>query len=372
MGLIATTCESVAPPRILPDAGRMTSLADELTRCGYNLANCAMRLGVFPRLGVNFWPVLRRGWTPDEYDPVDTMLELFIDGREVQVNRLRKHISAAFVDAVLETRLAERSGSALKSKLCLFPCYGKYIVTDRAVKNAAINQVMWLWAESFLLGGLIKRTPRRRAIDLGTGSGVHAILAGGHCQSVVGVDVNPRALEFARFNAALNGVGNAEFVLSDLFQSVGGTFDLLLANPPYLPDGAAQPGDNFWSGGVEGAEILGRIVRAIPDRLEPAGTAHIVALYPCLPGKTVHDLFNGWLDGAAHCCEVLDHTWPVPNFQDQLSEQPYEGDKSAWRFGVISLRRGVNDKGWWHAIGGAGMFFSEDGSTSAVAGFDRD
>lgn len=371
MGLIATTCEAVAPPRMLTDAGRMTSLAEELAACGYDLANCAARLGVFPRLGVNFWPMLRRGWTPDEDDPVDTMLELFIDGREVQLDRLRKHLSAAFVDAVLETRLAERTGSALQTKLCLFPCYGKYIVTDRAEKNTAINQVMWLWAESFLLGGLVKRTPSRRAIDLGTGSGIHAILASDHCDKVVGMDVNPRALEFARFNAALNGVGNSDFIQSDLFASVDGTCDLLLANPPYLPDAAAQPGDNFWSGGVEGSELLSSIVRAIPTKLDPDGTAHLVALYPCPPGKTVNDLFDTWLDGAVASYQVLDHTWAVPNFQDLLSEKPYEGDKSAWRFGVISLRQASDGKGWWKTIGGAGMFFREDGSTSVIADHDN-
>ncbi|MGD0631892.1 MAG: methyltransferase, partial [Terracidiphilus sp.] len=234
----------------------MTRLAEELARCGYTLSSCAQRLGVFPRLGVNFWPALRRKWTPDENDAVDTLLQLFIDGRSVPVDRLRKRVSAEFVETIVETQLAEMTGSAVQSKLCLFPCYGKYIVTDRAAKNSAINQVMWLWGESFILGGMAKRAPRRRAIDLGTGSGVHAILAADHCERVVAVDINPRALEFARFNAALNGAENIDFVLGDLFEPVESTCDLLLANPPYLPDSGAQPGDNFWSGGVEGSELL--------------------------------------------------------------------------------------------------------------------
>lgn len=370
MGLIATTCETVPAPELLTDAGRVTNLAEELARCGYNLANCAMRLGVHPRLGVNFWPVLRRAWQPDENDPVDTLIELFVDGREVGVDRLSKHVSAAFIDAVVATRLAGLSGSALQSKLCLFPCFGKYVVTDRAAKNTAINQVMWLWAESFILAAIANRIPRRRAIDLGTGSGVHAILASSHCDSVVAVDISPRALEFARFNAALNGIKNVEFIEGDLFQTVDSTFDLLLANPPYLPDGAAQPGDNFWSGGVNGAEILGRIVGAIPARLDPDGAAHIVALYPCAPGKRVKDLFDSWLDGAVDRYEVLDHSWPAPSFQDLLSDMPYQGDKTAWRFGVISLRRAQESSGWWKQAPGNGLFFLPGGSSSVVADHD--
>jgi hypothetical protein len=62
MGLIATISEAVSPPTILADRMRMSILADELRRCEYTLSNCARRLGVFPRLGVNFWPMLRREW----------------------------------------------------------------------------------------------------------------------------------------------------------------------------------------------------------------------------------------------------------------------------------------------------------------------
>jgi SAM-dependent methyltransferase len=350
----------------------MTGLAGELARCGYTLSSCAERLGVFPRLGVNFWPALRRKWTPDEDDPVDTLLQLFIDGIATPVDQLRKHVSTEFIDAVVEMRLAEMTGSAVQSKLCLFPCYGKYIVTDRALKNMAINQVMWLWGESFILGGVVKRTPRRRAIDLGTGSGVHAILAADHCQRVVAVDINPRALEFARFNAALNGVENIDFVLGDLFepdlfQPVESTCDLLLANPPYLPDSVARPGDNFWSGGVEGSELLRRIVRDLPARLDRDGTAHIIALYPMLPGTSIKEQVNQWLDGSVASYDVLDHTWPVPAFQDLLSEKPFVGDKSAWRFGPISLRPAPTGAGWWKQAGGNGLFFGKDGRSTVVA-----
>jgi len=374
LGLIPTICEEVPAPHMLASLQRMTSLASELARCGYNLANCAARLSVFPRLGVNFWPVLRRPWTPNEDDPVDTLIELLIDGHAVQLDRLRKHVSAAFVDAVVESRLAEAVGSTLQSRLCLFPCYGKFIVTDRAVKNTAINQVMWLWGESYILGGLVKRLPRRRAVDLGTGSGVHALLASSHCESVVGVDVNARALEFARFNAALNGIDNVEFIASDLFHALDSTtdstFDLLLANPPYLPDGSAQAGDNFWSGGLGGSEILSRIVAALPPRLDEDGTAHLVGLYPSPPGTSIQEHFDRWLADALHEYEVLDHTWPVPYFQDMLSAEPFVGDKSAWRFGVISLRRAAGGNGWWKHVAGNGMFFREDGSASVVSDHD--
>lgn len=367
---LTTISEAVPLPTILDQRRRMTDFADELQRCGYDLASCAKRFHVFPRLGVNFWNILRPHWTPKYEDPVDTLLELFIDGHQVAVDRLRAHVSSAFVDTAVEMRLAVKNGGFLESKICLFPCYGKYVVTDRATKNTSINQVMWLWGESFILGGLVNRSQRRRAIDLGTGSGVHAILASDHCDKVVAVDINPRAIEFARFNGALNGIDNIEFVLSDLFNSVESTCDLLVANPPYAPDSAARAGDNFWSGGVEGSDILRRIIEAIPTRLDRDGASHIIALYPNPRGTTIRDHFDRWLGGTLDRYEVLDHTWPVPHYQDMLSEKPFSGDKSAWRFGVVSLRRSNSGNGWWREVVGKGAFFREDGSCSIVANHD--
>ena len=68
-------------------------------------------------------------------------------------------------------------------------------------------------------------TPRRRvarALDVGTGNGVHALLAAAHSDHVIATDVNPRALAFTEINAALNGLDNIETRLGSLFEPVAG------------------------------------------------------------------------------------------------------------------------------------------------------
>lgn len=362
--------EPVAAPRPLSDSAAMAAFAARLAALGYTQANCAARVGSFPRLGVNFWDRMRPGWTAAPADPIDTLLSLLIDGRTVDLDRIHALAGTEFIDTGCGMGLFESAAGQLQSRLCLFPCQGLYIATDRAARNRAINQVMWLWGESYLLAGLPQRRPRRRAIDLGTGSGVHALVASRHCQSVVGGDINPRALEFARFNAALNGIRNAEFVLSDLLDSIEGPCDLLLANPPYLPNLGSKAGENFWSGGLEGTELLARIVGALPERLEAGGEAHIVALYPNAPGTTTHESLDRWLHGQINSYQVLDFTWPVPRYQDALSDQPFEGDKSAWRFGVLSLRRAPGGAGWWREQGGNGLFFDTQGQCTVQANFE--
>src|SRR6266540_1324654 len=81
-------------------------------------------------------------------------------------------------------------------------------------------------------------TPRprvRRAVDVGTGSGIHALLAAQHAEQVVATDVNPRALAYTELNAALNGLTNVECRRGSLFEPVAGeTFDLITCNAPYV------------------------------------------------------------------------------------------------------------------------------------------
>lgn len=76
-------------------------------------------------------------------------------------------------------------------------------------------------------------------LDLGTGSGVNGIVAAARSSDVVAVDVNPSAVECARKNAELNGVGSRCGVReSDLFENVTGRFDLSSSIP--RSDGSAH------------------------------------------------------------------------------------------------------------------------------------
>lgn len=77
-----------------------------------------------------------------------------------------------------------------------------------------------------------------RILDLGTGSGCILLSllherprAGG-----VGVDICEDALRVARTNAAaLQLASRARFVCGDWTEPLGGTFDVIVANPPYIP-----------------------------------------------------------------------------------------------------------------------------------------
>ncbi len=79
--------------------------------------------------------------------------------------------------------------------------------------------------------------PFGRLLDLGTGSGAIALTLLAERPDATGVatDISGPALDIARRNAKALGVADRiGFTLSDWFSHVAGSFDLIVANPPYI------------------------------------------------------------------------------------------------------------------------------------------
>ncbi len=114
-----------------------------------------------------------------------------------------------------------------------------------------------------------------RVLEIGSGLGLAAVLAAKQGARVVATDVVPEALEAIRASALLNGV-SVDARLGDCYAPVTGErFDLVCTNPPQMPtpperarQDAAAAADN---GGVDGWEILDRVIRGAPAHLVPGG-----------------------------------------------------------------------------------------------------
>lgn len=174
--------------------------------------------------------------------------------------------------------------------------------------------------------GKLERRGVETILDLCCGSGIQgiaaAVLREGKA-SVTCVDINPRAVRFARFNALLNGLDDDETsfraIVGDLYddldaslprtddtnvykvESVSGSdtkkrppstsykttagrlrFDLILANPPFVPvppkmDTARRRYDVYASGGASGEDVIEGLFRGAVNRLRPGGMLAVVS-----------------------------------------------------------------------------------------------
>ena len=144
-------------------------------------------------------------------------------------------------------------------------------------------------------------SPGIRALDLCTGSGAIAIALKRLCPgaAMTAVDISGEALTVARENAhAL--CTEVRFLQGDLFSPVKGEeFDLIVSNPPYIPQGERprlqrevqrEPAMALFAG-EDGLDFYRRIAKEAPEHLRPGG--HVVLeigddQYPAVSALLVH------------------------------------------------------------------------------------
>jgi release factor glutamine methyltransferase len=126
------------------------------------------------------------------------------------------------------------------------------------------------------------RTQALRIADLGTGSGaiLLALLSELPNAFGLGIDVSTAALLVARDNARRLGLKRAHFVACDMTAALGGPFDVIVCNPPYIASGeiaglAAEVRDfdpcRALDGGPDGLDFYRAIAAAAPALLAPQG-----------------------------------------------------------------------------------------------------
>ena len=139
------------------------------------------------------------------------------------------------------------------------------------------EHVLGVGGASLTLARITPRAPVARVLDLGCGGGIQALHASRHAEHVVATDLSERALAFAAFNAALNGI-EIELRRGSLLEPVAGeTFDLVVSNPPFVITPRSTDAEHgawtYRDGGRAGDTLLAELLAQLPAHLTPGGGA---------------------------------------------------------------------------------------------------
>ena len=246
-------------------------------------------------------------------DPQAVAIDLFLLQGDIPRAELDRLFDPADQAALVRAGLLLLDEAAIgRARASLFPIGDRLIFSDHAwpslphpgYEKVPPDQVMFIGTDSRWLARATTRRPVGAALDLCTGSGIHALLAAAHSQRVVAVDINPRAVHCARFNGQAAGANNIDVRLGDLYEPVGDArFDLITANPPFVP----SPRDSlqYRDGGRSGEEVQRRIITGLPKYLAPGGMAQIVTEFGERGDEPLANRLRQWLGAAPMDIHIL-------------------------------------------------------------------
>jgi methylase of polypeptide subunit release factors len=243
---------------------------------------------------------------------------------------------AAFpaAEALLTLGLATEEEGLLVPRARIVPTEGIYLTFD-TFSHGLDDPEGWVASFSptaYWLASLTVRRHARRALDVGTGNGAHALLAARHADHVVATDINPRALAFTEISAALNGVEHVETRLGSFFEPVAGeTFDLITCNAPYVisPERRWQ----YRDAGLPGDEVSRRVVTDAAAHLADGGFASMLVSWLAESEDEPDEHVFEWVE--ANGCDAwilgLSGSDPVDHaagWNEHLSTEPERYDEA--------------------------------------------
>lgn len=288
----------------VPEATAAAPLREALERSNYTTGGLMVALGGAAESSLGDAPVQSRRLGDSDQA---VLARLFLLGLPVDAARAATALDPASAPELLDACFLEDAGDRkVRSPIRISPYEGILLAHDPEVleePDAAI--VTGLNSAARTLASLTPRVKAARALDIGTGCGVQALLAARHAERVVATDVNPRALEYTALGAALNGFDHVETREGSFFDPVGDErFDLIVSNPPYV----ISPDDTlvYRDAGLERDEVSRLALTGAAHHLAEGGLAMLLLNWVHEPFEHWAEPLARWLEGSG-CDAVLFH-----------------------------------------------------------------
>jgi methylase of polypeptide subunit release factors len=320
-----------------------------------------------------------------EFDPAAVLARLFVLGMPAAIADVAMALPGLELEGAIELGLCRPGDETVEPTIDLRPysftdSWGAgnwWIASD--LGELALggelpeDHVLGVGGASLTLVGLQVERPAALSLDLGTGCGIQALHASRHSGRVIATDISQRALNYASFNAQLNGIRNIEFRLGSMFDPVEGErFDYIVTNPPFVitPRAHGVPTYEYRDGGRVGDAIVADVVAGAAEHLRPGGIAQLLGNWeyrtaPDSSGGDGLERIGAWIDDAALDGWVIEReaqdpalyaqTWirdggTRAGAQSDLLEAAWLDDFEARGvakvgFGYVVLRRGLPQSG---------------------------
>lgn len=285
-----------APPS---RASSLREIGDKLRRAGLTQPALLAWSGTHR---ISTWPWKLSGFTKLPVTPAASTLALFVGGLDQPTARL----SALPLDALVEHGLVDIANDTVHAKVAILPLEQTLVVCDRldadddeSSASSRRNLVCWPDDSSYHLASAIPPGRRDRWIDLATGSAFAPLARPALASSILGIDLNERAIRFARLGTQLSGCSHVELSRADIGEIIAEPAQLVTCNAPILadPDPAIWRStdqaffDRMWRTAracvAPGGEVIVHcVVEGIPDDLEGDLTT-VVYTPPEEPGYAV-------------------------------------------------------------------------------------
>lgn len=377
--------QPVPPPRLVAEDGtdlapQLAALRADLGAAGYTIEGIRACLGEVASDALEReQPLPADLATRGRREPVALLTRLLGLGLPLTPEEVDLALPTLGLEGALALGVLRTSGDAVLPAIDLRPHaterHAWWVASDLPEMLAGggplpVDHVLGIGGASGTLAGWTPRPQVGRALDLGTGCGVQALLLGPHTETVVATDISERALEFARFTAALNEV-ELDLRQGSLTEPVAGEwFDLVVSNPPFVitPRTEGVPVYEYRDGNTTGDGITTGLIGDVAARLAPGGIATMLGNWEVREGQDWRERLRPVLEAAGVDAwvvlrEVQDpaqyaETWARDGGHTPGSAE-YEALYTAWLddfaargtaeigFGVIVLRRPETDRAPW-------------------------
>jgi len=241
----------------------------------------------FLRHAVSSFSAAKLSYGHGTTSPLDEAAFLILETLHLPVDDINPWLDAKLTTAerkklgdIIRRRIETRQPAAYLTRRTYIHGVPFYVDERVIVPRSYIGELLF----SDSLGELIKFPGEIASVlDLCTGGGSLVVLAAKTFPNarIDATDLSQDALAVARINLDDHGLANRVNLLQgDLFAPVEGrTYDLMIANPPYVPNAEVKAFPREYAhepamahlGGADGLDIVRRILAEAPDYLNPGG-----------------------------------------------------------------------------------------------------